>query len=210
MFKYRHSKYTILLILGLFIILGIAINIVTSQPTSKTAEKWHWRGIIPGKATEGQVVDILGKPDKVIRCDEWGNRLQNPYEIASYRLKPCLLAPVMYEYEEFYSEDKAPGRHQVHFRDGKVWLIVEDLWAYPSSQGILNEKVIERYGWPKMEGWARGPSVRHLLYCEQGIIVAINHLEASDVFRFEPMPPGICSLEFEFYLTFEPPGMIIN
>lgn len=212
MFKNRffYGRHIALLTLGLLIILGLAVNVIASRRTAKTAEMWHWRGVIPGTTTEEQVIAMLGKPDEIIRCDEWGSGLENPDDIAGYRLKPCLLAPVMYEYQEFVSADTAPGRHQIHFREGRVWLVVEDLWAYPSSQGIPNEKVIAKYGWPKMEGWARGPSVRHLLYCEQGSIVAINDLEALDIFHFAPMLPSTCLQEFKFYLTSDPPGMIIN
>lgn len=81
--------------------------------------------------------------------------------------------------------------------------MVEDTFAYPLEEVIRNEEIVVNYGWPEGEAWSRLYNRRHLLYCEQGMMFAINPVEADRIFYFEPTL--LCPGEFRFYLTYEFP-----
>ncbi len=193
------------------ILLGIAIIVIINfWVKDEIASNWHWRGIIPGQTTVEEVIMTIGEPDNIVRCKRWGGELNNPYEYPSgYLIKPCLLAPLTYEYEQARASDKLPGIHQIHFRNGKVWLVVEHMRAYPDNNVMSIEAILDNYGEPETEAWPIHRRIRHLVYCEQGVIVATNDIQAERVFYFEPMPLLDCLGEFEFYLTLRRPSNII-
>lgn len=192
-------------------ILGGVVTFVSSVFLSLSENSLNWQGIIPGQTSQTEVIDILGSPDHIQDCEVWGEELDNPYqpEIGHF-IRPCLFSPLTYEYEQVSAVGKAPGVHQIHIKDGKVSLIIEDTFAYPYEDVISNKEIIGRYGWPRLEAWAREQRVRHLLYCEQRVIFAINHQIALRVFYFEPMPIDRCLRNFEFYLTLNHPGAVRN
>ena len=154
------------------------------------------------------MIALLGHPDKIIKCERLNDSSAKPY-YPGYPVQYCVFAPLIYGYNEIKHSGRGPGRHQIHFREGTVWLVVEDMNAYPHDEWLRNEQVVAKYGWPLSRAWvARGPYQEYLLYCTQGILVGINDIEARHILYFRPMFPTDCWDEFSVYLTYDRPKPI--
>lgn len=163
-----------------------------SQHLKPAAATPVWRGIVPGRTTQFEVVSIMGRPDEVTKCQIWLDRLGTPEFVR--QIQNCFSPFLTYKYKEVRIPGKPSATHEVRFRFLTVWAIVEDMWLSPDeSSPPLLKRFVKDYGPPEKVTWSRlFPHLRAFLFCGHGVMVQANDVSVSKVFYFAPMTLGEC------------------
>ena len=147
-----------------------------------------WRGIVPGQTTQEEVVAILGPPAHSTSCPK------NPSGVPRLRdLFACFMGPLRYEYHENPVPNLYSRIHEIYFKSGVVWYIVERTSAFPSEVQLQTLDFVQQHGNPERVTWSRrSPHTRVLLYCEQGVMVHATMRDVWQVVYFPPMTLDQC------------------
>ncbi len=171
----------------------------------------NWRGIVPGTTTKEEVLSILGFPDEVYECvSRLGkkNMSQNMDFVTN-----CLrIGYDVYKYEEIAtSRPASPSTEQeIHFKDGIVLYIVEDLLVVdennlttPGRWQVLNvEQFVDINGDPERVTWSmRSPHFSALLFCDRGLMLHGNTNVVRWVYYFKPAPLKQCLEMFSYDIS---------
>lgn len=145
-----------------------------------------WRGIIPNKTTRQEMIDILGPPASVMRCEIIGG-------VTIRAILDCIFSPLTYQYKDTPLSNGLTPTHKIRLKAGKVWVVIEDQVGYPE---ISVEEFVRRYGLPEKVTWSRlRPSLRAILFCERGMMVQ-GGKSVTEIYYFPPMPLDTCLHEF--------------
>lgn len=157
-----------------------------------------WREIIPGKTTKQEVIQIMGQPDDVFKCEV---RLQGLVRT----ILDCFGSHLAYRYEEKQG-NRFPAIHEIHLKSERVWYIIEDIRARSDYEQISIEDFVEQYGFPEKVTWSGlSPFLNAVLFCEHGLIVHANTNRVEKVFYFEPMSLNQCLSSFSNEVATENP-----
>lgn len=189
------------IVLTLTLIAVIIVTIVLLWPRYKESPQNvmsvpNWRGLVPGKTTRQEVIQIMGQPNNIKGCiiqsDTWATDLAR-----------CFNGHLIYEYQEQPEQGGPQDTHEIHFLSETVWFIVEDV---PRDSQMTIDRFISRYGLPEKVTWSRMPSyLNAVLFCQQGVIAHANINRVEKVFYFEPMSLDKCLKEFSNEVTTKNP-----
>lgn len=195
------------LVLGAALALALIVLVVIKSDESGIPgiATPSWRGVVPGKTKQWDVIAIMGKPDEIHKC-HLGDLTWDTPQILD-RILPCFSPILTYEYKEVRPPRRSPATHEIRFRFATVWTVVEDVWgsAMESSPDLLT-RLVGDYGPPETVTFSRrSPYVRAFLFCNHGVMVHANEVYASEVFYFVPVSTRECLDEFKDDIATEDP-----
>ena len=159
-----------------------------------------WREITPGKTTKQDVINLLGKPSRIVICSEIKLR-----ELISDMVS-CLRKREIYEYEE-ESREKIFVTHKVFFNSDIVSLVIEDITVSNASDQISVYSFVEQYDTPEYVTWSTvSPYLNAVLFCEYGVIVHANLNRVEKVYYFEPLTLAQCLQVFDSEVAVQNPN----
>ncbi len=191
------------------LLLGLALMVLLlasrSQDMKPMGPTPMWRGIVPGRTTQFEVLSILGRPDGVTKCQIWLDTRGTPEFVREIR--NCFSPLLTYKYKEVRILGKPPATHEIRFRFLTVSTIVEDMWLSPDeSSPPLLKRFVKDYGPPEKVTWSRlFPHLRAFLFCEHGVMVHANDVRVSKVFYFAPTTLDQCLQAFSNEVATEDP-----
>lgn len=172
----------------------------TGMPIEIDNDIFHWSQISPLEMSRDEVIGILGPPTWINNClfsseRSWVKKVYN-----------CWNRHQVYIYRQIRSDRMPDDIHEVHFRSGVVWFVVEDARARPNHSQISVEQFVEEYGIPEQVTWsADSPFVNAVLFCKHGLILHANPNRISKIFYIPPMPTNQCLNESSFKAATENP-----
>jgi hypothetical protein len=177
-----------LLVIILVVSLIIGISFMSKDITlSDTTEAPIWRGIVPGRTTEQEMLNTLGSPDSIVTCEL-------VERITIQTVVNCIFGPLTYQYKDAQLLNGLIPTHKVRFKSGKVWVIIEDQVGYPE---ISVEEFVRQHGLPEKVTWSKlRPSLRAILFCDKGIMVQGGKY-VTEIYYFQPMSLDACLDKFK-------------
>lgn len=176
------------IVAGFFFLLNRDTMIIAFGPS--------WRGIIPGRTSQQEVISIMGQPDEIVKCEirSDGNFFDKVVDVLT-----CFSAPLTYKYREAPISDAPAVTHEIRFKANKVWVVVEDARLSADSEGQLTlRQDVEQFGWPDQVTYSRkSPYDSAILFCEHGIMLIADENKTEWIYYFVPMPIERCLTTFK-------------
>ncbi len=155
------------------------------------AEPPVWRGIVPGRTNQQEVLALIGEPESRSRCSSIAELHPDPF----IDFINCLFGPLTFEYVEL-SATGVPYHHYVTFRNGRVWLIEENIVFRADTTEPSVATLVGRLGLPEDVTWSITAN-NALLYCKQGLIAHADLRRVEVMNYFPPMQTEDCIATFK-------------